>query len=75
MKLPNKVISFSESVLSKYVPILNEIQNNDIGVITLFHKTKSCYNSFEEYIDVLDCLFAMKKIEYIAEKGVLHYVI
>lgn len=75
MKLPNKVISFSESVLSKYVPILNEIQNNDIGVITLFHKTKSCYKSIEEYIDALDCLFAMKKIEYIAEKGVLHYVI
>lgn len=75
MKLPNKIISFNESVLSKCVPILNEVQNNDIGVITLFHKTESCYNSFEEYIDALDCLFAMKKIEYIAEKGVLHYII
>lgn len=75
MQLPSKIISFNESILSKYVPILNEIQNSDISIIALFHKTNFCYNNFEEYIDALDCLFAMKKIEYITEKGVLHYVI
>ena len=73
MKLPNKIITYDESTLSKLVPILNELSVADITPFALFKKTIENYSTIEEFIDALDCLYALNKIIYIEQGGILHY--
>ncbi len=74
MKLPNKVTSYSESTLIQLSPILTTLSVRDKTVIEVYQDTHRQYQSLEEYIDALDCLFALGKIEYLEESGVLHFV-
>lgn len=74
MKLPNKITSYSESVISKFPPILLALQNTDTGVFSLYEATMKSFSSIEEFLDTLDCLFALQRIEYDAEREVLYYV-
>ena len=75
MKLPSKITSYEESVLSKFAPILVVLQNVDIEIFPLYEITEKYFCNVEEFIDTLDCLFALQKIIYDAEQGVLHYVV
>ena len=74
MKLPNKVTSYEESVLGKLVPILNLLSQKNMHIYELYAETRALYNSYLDFVDVLDCLFALRKIEYFDNEGVLHYV-
>ena len=74
MKLPSKITSYNESVLSKMVPILQELEKRDMSLLFLYIKVKNLFKNIEEYIDTSDCLFLIGKIEYAKEKEVLHYV-
>lgn len=75
MKLPSKITSYSESVISKFLPILVVLQNNQTGVFALYEATVKHFNNIEEFIDTLDCLFALQRIKYDAEHEVLSYVV
>lgn len=75
MRLPSKITSYSESVISKFPPILDVLQSNETGVFVLYEATANHFNNIEEFIDTLDCLFALQKIKYDAEHEVLCYVI
>lgn len=46
-----------------------------MSIYELYEKTKNQYKSLTEYIDALDCLFALNQIEYLDDKGVLHYAV
>lgn len=74
MKLPSKAISYNESVLSKLPLLLGIIKKSDIQLKTLYLLTRKSFNDIEEYIDTLDCLYALKVIQLKEESGVLHYV-
>ena len=74
MKLPSKITSYKESVLSKFPPILVVLQNADTGVLALYESTMKYFSGIEEYLDTLDCLFALNKVKYDAEREVLCYV-
>lgn len=74
MKLPNKIYSYSESTISKFIPIIEQLENRDESVTSLYQKTKKIFNNIEDYIDTLDCLFALNKI-VLSEKEELHYVV
>lgn len=74
MKLPNKVSSYSESTLSKICPVLEALEKRDLSVYELYLNTSNNFNSYADFIEVIDCMFALRKIELIADKGVLHYV-
>lgn len=74
MKFPSKIISYNESILSKLPPILNVLSIADTTILSLYNQVNEFFSGFEEYIDALDCLYAISKIEYIEDKGVLHYV-
>ncbi len=74
MKLPNKIYSYSESTISKFIPIIERLENKDEAVTSLYQKTKKNFNDIEDYIDTLDCLFALNKI-VLSEKEELHYVV
>lgn len=74
MKFPNKVTSYSESIFSRLSTILKILYTGDKTIIELYQDTCFQYNAIEEYIDALDCLYALGKIDYIEESGVLHFV-
>ena len=75
MKLPSKITSYKESVLSKFPPLLGILQSADIGVFALYEATSKHFSGIEEFMDTLDCLFALNKVTYDLEREVLHYVV
>ena len=74
MRFPNKITSYNESILSKFYPILSALSRQDMPVYSLYYKIKQYFPSVCDYIDALDCLFAMGKIALDEEKGILRYV-
>lgn len=74
MKLPSKITSYSESVISKFPPILLVLENSDIGIVALYEATMKNFSNVEEFLDTLDCLFALRKIRYDADREVICYV-
>lgn len=74
MKLPNKVTSYQESVLSKLTILLDILSVRDSSLIELYYNTKQWFSDVSEFIDTIDCLFALNKIEYKEDLEVLHYV-
>ena len=74
MKLPNKVITYKESTISKFPAVLSCLKEQVMSPALLYKKVKSKVEDIGEYIDILDCLYALGKIELIEHLGVLHYV-
>ena len=74
MKFPSKITSYGESVISKFPQILSLLQNSDTSVFALYEATMEKYSDVEEFIDALDCLFALRIIRYDAEREVICYV-
>lgn len=75
MLLPNKLFSYNESILCRFPVVLKELKKEPLGVHELYQKVIKDLDGVNEYIDVLDCLYALHKIEYDDEEGVLRYVI
>ena len=75
MRLPSKITSYRESVISKFSPVLSALQESDIEIFALYKTTMKYFSSIEEFMDTLDCLFALQKIKYDEEREVLCYVI
>lgn len=73
MKLPDKITSYKESVLRLIPIVLDKLSICDITPKELFETVKDCA-SISEFIDVLDCLFVLGKVELIDQGGLLHYV-
>lgn len=72
MRFPSKFINYKNSSIYKFAYVLEELEDVDLSVMTLYNKVKKHFQNIQEYIEVLDCLFAMKKIIMVEE--VLHYV-
>ncbi|MDR0630506.1 MAG: hypothetical protein LBF70_00490 [Holosporales bacterium] len=74
MLLPNKITPFNESILAKFPILLKEIKTGDISAMELFKKVKPEIYSIADYLEALDCLFTLKKIELTEQTEILHYV-
>lgn len=74
MRLPSKITSYSESVISKFPSVLSVLQEADTGVFTLYEATMKHFSGIEEFMDTLDCLFALQRVRYDEEREVLCYV-
>ena len=74
MRFPNKVISYNESVISKFPLILELLQKRDYAVTELFDKIKMRVE-IEDYMDALDSLYALGRIEINMQTRRLHYVV
>lgn len=75
MLLPNKLYSYNESILSKFPMVLRKLSSKPMGVEELYQKVIKKLSGVNKFIDILDCLYALHKIEYDDEKEVLRYVI
>lgn len=75
MLLPNKLYSYNESTLSKFPVVLRELRGQPLGVHELYRRVIKKMDGVNEFIDVLDCLYALRKIEYDENEEVLRYVV
>lgn len=63
MKFPNKVINYNESIISKFPIILSQLQIKDYSISSLYEKVKNKVENINEFLEILDCLFALNKIK------------
>ncbi len=77
MKLPNKITSYKESIIGKLYPILNILVSQDINVYTLYKEIKNYFTTTVEFVEALDCLFALGAIVLLEKNNteVLHYAL
>lgn len=72
MKMPNKVTPYKESSIAKFPVVLALLEKEDMTPSELFSKVKkSKIQNIDEFVEIIDCLYAMHKIEIDGE--VLHY--
>ena len=74
MKFPNKVIPYQESILAKFPILLVHLEQQDMKPVDLYKKVKSKVSDVGEFLEILDCLYALRKIELNREGSALHYV-
>ncbi len=73
MRIPSKVTPYRESVFSKFSPILRELKTGDIRPHELYGKVKRNVE-IGEFIEALDCLYVLGKVDFLPDREVLHYV-
>lgn len=74
MKFPNKVISYKESVISKFPYILNVLKAKDMEPIELYSVSRKKFENVTEFVDVIVCLNALGKVVFSKDGSKLHYV-
>lgn len=74
MKLPSKVTSYKESVISKFPIVLESLSYSNETPRQLYGKEKQKFNDINEYMEVLDALFLLGKVGYDDVLGELYYV-
>lgn len=73
MKMPNKVTPYKESSIAKFLVILAFLEKKDMTPSELFSRVKKDkIQNIDEFVEIIDCLYAMHKIEIDGE--VLRYV-
>lgn len=73
MKFPSKVTPYKESSIARFPIILKLLEKSDMSPIEMYSSVKkSKIKDIVEFVNILDCLFAMGKIEVRGE--LLHYV-
>lgn len=73
MKYPSKVTPYKKSDLYKMVLLSKELQNNPLTLLQLYDNCKSDMDIYD-YIRILDYLYALRKIDYNDDSGVIIYV-
>lgn len=74
MRLPNKITTFNESVLSKFPLIMRLVENNNIPVLELYNSVKAEIEDVDTFLEVLDCLYALGKIDFNEQERTICYV-
>lgn len=74
MRLPNKLYSYEESTLSKFPIVLRALRDSDSGVTDLYERIKKSVPDVSEYMEILDSLYALGKIDIDDKEAVLRYV-
>lgn len=69
MRFPNKLYDLSDSIFADMIVILNAL-NKPCSLFSLYNATKMQISNVILFVDALDALYALKKIEY---KGGLIY--
>lgn len=65
MMLPNKTIAYNNSVISKFSLILELLKNQkSIKAGLLYKSLKKDFSSIHVFVQTLDCLFALGKINF-----------
>lgn len=71
MRMPSKVTTYKKSTIANF-PII--LEQGAMLPEKLYLKTSKNFENVSEFVEVLDCLFILGKIEVQEESGVLHFV-
>ena len=74
MKLPSKIISYNESIIGKFSIILDIVCLKEINIYDLFNYVKKRFNNIEEYLQALEVLYLLNKIDIYSDSEVIKYV-
>lgn len=74
MRMPSKVNSYSDSVISLFVPILEKLEERDMTPHELLEATRTKVSEISVFLDALDCLYKLGQIEIPEGMEVLRYV-
>lgn len=74
MRLPSKVTSYKESSIPKMVYVLGFLKKEDYKPIELYKKVKRRMENVGEFVEILDDLYILGRVEMISKEGVLRYV-
>lgn len=72
MRFPSKVTSYKESTIALFPVVLSHLEKKDLTPSELYKKLKNKVSGVQEYLEILDCLYALDKIEL--EGEMIHYV-
>lgn len=75
MQLPNKLFSYNESIISKFPIVLRALEKEPHTVGALYVKMQKQVSNINEFIEILDALFALNKIFYDEEREVLCHAV
>lgn len=76
MKLPNKLFSYRESIISKFPIILNILeQEKYITIYEIYTNVINKFESITEFVETVECLYALGKIEYNYESRRIYHVV
>lgn len=65
MKLPNKLFSYNQSIISKFPIVLEVIsEKKDITIYQLYINVIGQFDDITEFFYTLDCLYFLGKINY-----------
>ncbi len=74
MKMPSKVISYRESSISRYARVLIRLREREYEPMELYKDMKNVFDGIDDYMDVLDGLYALRAIEFNDNRGTISYV-
>lgn len=76
MKLPNKLFSYRESIISKFPIILNVLgQEKHLTIYELYINVIEKFENITEFFETVECLYILGKIEYSYVSGRIYHVI
>lgn len=65
MIVPNKAISYENSLLPKLPHILKDLSNQSLSVLDLYQKSKKDFDNVNQFLLAMDTLYILKKIELV----------
>ncbi len=71
MILPNKLFSYGDSDLPKFVIVLNQLNRKECTASELFEQINKDFKDVNDFIRILDELYLLNEID-INEKGELY---
>lgn len=74
MRLPNKVTSYTNSIIALFPYILEALSQRDMSPKELYERTMTQKKNMADFLSALDCLFALGKIKLIEGERTLRYV-
>lgn len=76
MKLPNKLFSYRKSIISKFPVILSALeQEKGLTIYELYINVINKFEDIAEFLEAVECLYALGKIEYSYEMRRVYYAI
>lgn len=70
MIMPNKIISINESCIYRAALLIPKIDDG-ISVVELYRKEKKMFDDMSDYIDVLNLLYVLGKVDLDESNGVI----
>ena len=74
VRLPNKSIPYGKSVFMYFPKILANLSKRACSPLQLYQKLDLPTKEWGDYLDALDCLYALGKIDMSPDGGKLRYV-